>query len=74
MQVVNKLRINFTLYGIPGTVVSDNGPQFSSDQFATFAKQRQFSHVTSSSHYAQSKGKAENAVQTAKMMMVKAVE
>ena len=73
-QVINKLRIHFSMYGILDTVVSDNGPHFSSEQFAAFAQQWQFTHMTSSPHYPQSNNKAENAVKTAKLIMKKALE
>ena len=36
--VISKLKSHFARYGIPSTVVSDNGPQFSSEDFAKFAR------------------------------------
>ncbi len=47
-------------------LISDNGPQFSSQKYKEFSKYYQFSHETSSPHYAQSNGKVEKAVQTVK--------
>ena len=41
---------------IPEVVRSDNGPQFDSAEFAKFAKEWKFEHVTSSPRYAQSNG------------------
>ena len=74
-QVINKVRSHFTRYGIPDTVVSDNGPQFSGSQFAAFAQQWQFTRVTSSPRYPQSmNGKTESTVKTAKLIMKKALE
>ena len=52
-------------------MVLDNGPQFSSEEFATFSKSWGFTHVTSSPHYPQSNGKAENAVKTLKRLLKK---
>ena len=46
--VISKLRVHFARYGIPDVLVSDNGPQFSSDDFAEFSKSWEFKHVTSS--------------------------
>ena len=52
-------------------VVSDNGPQYSSEAYAIFARQFQFEHVRSSPLYPQSNGKAERAVQTVKNLKKK---
>lgn len=69
LTVVNVLRTQFARYGIPTTVISDNGPQFSSTEFKRFASEWQFEHITSSPAYPQSNGKAEQAVKTAKRLM-----
>ena len=61
----------FARHGIPETVVSDNGPQYSSEAYAEFARLYQFEHVTSSPRYPQSNGEAERAVQTIKGLMKK---
>ena len=61
-------------YGIPDVMVSDNGPQFDSAEFATFAKTWGFKHDTSSPRYAQSNGKVENAVKTIKRLFTKCRE
>lgn len=74
MTVVNKLKYQFARYGIPDTCMSDNVPQFTSETFKQFSKTWKFMHVTSSSMYAQSNGKAENAVKNAKRIMKKARE
>ncbi|CAB3981461.1 Retrovirus-related Pol poly from transposon [Paramuricea clavata] len=57
---------------IPERVVSDNGPQYNSDEFRIFATKYEFEHVTSSPGYPQSNGKAESAVKMAKCIMEKA--
>ena len=64
----------FALYRIPDTMVTDNGPQFTSAEFAVFAKTWMFEHVTSSPRYPQSNGKAENAVKTVKRLFTKCKE
>ena len=48
----------FARHGIPEVVVSDNGPQYSSEAYAEFARHYQFEHVTSSPRYPQSNGEA----------------
>ena len=63
-KVIKALQDVFTRFGITVTLVSDNGPQLTSAEFATFASTRGFDHITSSSRYVQSNGKAEKAVKT----------
>ena len=67
--VIGKLKNFFSHHGVPETVVSDNGTQFSSAEFRTFADRWNFSHVTSSPHYPQSNGAAERAVKTVKEIL-----
>ncbi|XP_046346219.2 uncharacterized protein K02A2.6-like [Haliotis rufescens] len=70
--VVNKLKGQHARHGIPDTCISDNGPQFSAEEFKKFAHDWGFNHVTSSPAYPQSNGKAEQAVKTAKQLLKKA--
>ena len=67
--VIGKLKNFFSHHGVPETVVSDNGIQFSSAEFRTFADRWNFSHVTSSPHYPHSNGAAERAVKTVKEIL-----
>ena len=69
-DVILHLRSIFARHGIPETVVSDNGPQYASYEFARFASEEGFIHVTSSPCYPQSNGK----VQTVKAMLKKSVD
>ena len=55
--VVRKLKTMFSCFGIPEILVTDNGPQFSSNEFQVFAKSWSFNHVTTSPRYPQSNGK-----------------
>ena len=72
--VISKLKQHFPRHGLPNTVVSDNGPQFDSDEFHRFACEWEFDHVTSSPGRAQSNGLAESAVKTVKRLMRRAHE
>ena len=72
MQVIKRCKSQFARHGIPDILFSDNGPQFSSQQFHDFASTYRFQHRTSSPHYPQSNGKVEKAVQTVKNILKKA--
>lgn len=71
---VKILKSVFARHGIPLTVVTDGGPQFSSDLFQAFSQEWEFDHVISSPRYAQSNGMAERNVQTAKNIFKKVFE
>ena len=61
----------FAGHRIPEQLISDNGPQYSSEAFAQFAQSYGFEHVTSSPYFQQSNGEVERAVQTIKNLMKK---
>ena len=54
------------------TLITDNGAQYTSDLFKTFAKKYQFNHITSSPYWSQSNGRAEAAVKSAKHILLTA--
>ena len=64
--VSRTLKALFARYGVPDVLVTDNGPQFASAEFVSFAKRWGFQHVTSSPHCPQSNGRVENVVKTVK--------
>lgn len=70
--VIKHMKSIFARQGIPEEVVSDNGPQYSSEKFAEFARKWEFKHTTSSPTYPQSNGLAERMVQTLKKLFQKA--
>ena len=67
--VVKKLKGHMARYGIPDEVVSDNGPQYDSEEFQAFAKSFGFKHTRTGPHHPQSNGKAESAVKQAKKVL-----
>ena len=72
-SVITSLKSQFARHGIPNVVRGDNGFQFSSSDFKTFAREWDFEHITSSPYHARSNGKVEKAVNTAKRILKKAV-
>ena len=67
--VIEALKTIFARHGIPQTLVTDNGPQYTADEFAKFARTYNFFHLTSSPYFPQSNGLAERAVQTVKNIL-----
>ena len=70
-EVIREIKKQIARHGVFDELISDNGPQFTSEEFQEFAKKFRFLHPTSSPHYPQSNGKAENAVKLCKNMMKK---
>ena len=68
-SVILALKTIFARHGIPETVISDNGPQYSSEEFQQFAIEYNFSHVTSSPHIPQCNGQAKRGVKTVKKLL-----
>ncbi len=73
-EIITHTKSIFARHGIPEEVVSDNGPQYSSQAYAEFAKAYQFRHITSSPYFAQSNGEAERAVGTVKSLLKKSTD
>lgn len=55
-QVIAQTKAIFAHHGIPVTVTSEIGPQFTSQSFMDFARNYGFEHITSSPLYPQSNG------------------
>ena len=67
--MIDAVKAVFSRHGIPESVRSGNGPQFSSHEFAKFAASYGFKHTTSSPYFPQSNGLAERTVQTVKNIL-----
>ena len=72
--VIKLMKSIFDEHGLPVKVISDNGPQYSSDEFLRFARDYNFTHVTSSPHHPQSNGLVERNVRTIKSLFTKCRE
>ena len=73
-SVIKLMKSIFDEHGLPVKVISDNGPQYSSDEFLRFARDYNFTHVTSSPHHPQSNGLVERNVRTIKSLFTKCCE
>ena len=69
--VITKLKNHFARYGCPDAVVSDNGSQFTSLEFAQFKDKWKFKHRTISPGNSKANGKVEASVKTAKQLLRK---
>ena len=65
-KVVSLLKEMFSEHGIPKVLCSDNGPQYTSAQFADFCLSWGITHETSSLHYPQSNGFTEAYIKSVK--------
>ena len=63
---IEKFREHFSRFGIPTTVVSDNGTAFTSHLFKEFISKNSIKHLTIAPYNSQSNGQAENSVKTVK--------
>lgn len=71
-STIRVLRNLFSRYGLPMEVVSDNGPQFTADEFAMFLRENGIKHIRSAVKHPASNGEVERLVQTFKKALKKA--
>ena len=69
--MIRALKSHFARWGIPSTIVSDNGPQYTADKFRGFTAEWDIEHCTSAPGHANENGKAKSGVKAAKHMMEK---
>ncbi|KAJ8346504.1 hypothetical protein SKAU_G00279050 [Synaphobranchus kaupii] len=67
-KTIQVLRGLFSRYGIPHILVSDNGPQFCSEEFSAFLKSNGVKHIRSAPYHPATNGLAEHFVQTFKQV------
>ena len=65
-MVIRTMKRNFARHGIPDECITDNGPQFDSHEYSSFAREYGFTMIKSSPYYSKANGKAESAVKIAK--------
>lgn len=72
-STIDKLTELFARWGYPRQIVSDNGPPFTSSEFAHFNKNKGIEQIFTAPYHPASNGAAENAVKTLKRVIKKAV-
>lgn len=70
-KTIEALRSLFSAYGLPKEVVTDNGPQFVSQEFESFLVKNGVKHITSPAYHPASNGLAERLVQNLKKSLAK---
>ena len=70
-HIVDHFKQIYAEYGWPDTIISGNGPCYTSEIFKELMREYQVNHITSSLHYQQSNGLAEEYVQIVKNLFHK---
>ncbi|XP_026752395.2 uncharacterized protein K02A2.6-like [Galleria mellonella] len=65
-----KLDNIFATFGVPRYIVTDNGPQFTSDEFHDYCKKIGITHIKTTPYHPKTNGLAERAVRTFKERML----
>ena len=71
LTTIQQLRKLFAQFGIPDTLVSDNGPQFSAMEFQEFCRTNGIRHTRVAPYHPSSNGLAERAVKIVKQGLKK---
>ena len=73
-DVINHMKSIFARHGYPSMLVSDNGTQYASQEFAEFMREHKIQHITSSPTHSSGNGEAERAVRTVKNLLKGSVD
>ena len=68
-KMLDVLREWFSVHGIPEHPVTDNGPQFTAEEFDIFTKRNDIKHVKSAPYHPASNGLAERFIQSLKQSL-----
>jgi len=68
-RTLDVLREWFSAHGIPEHIVTDNGPQFTAEEFEIFVKRNGIKHVRSAPYQPASNGLAERFIQSLKQSL-----
>ena len=60
---IAKLQWTFSHFGLPQTIVTDNGTCFTSEMFQSYLQSLGIQHITTALYHPQSNGMAERCVQ-----------
>ena len=71
-HVATQYKLIFSEYGWPETLISDNGPCYTSEIFTSVMKAYSVNHIASSLYYPQSNGLVEKYIQIVKSLFYKA--
>jgi hypothetical protein len=69
-HTIDVLRHLFACYGIPDQIVSDNGPQFTSEEFSLFLRSNSIRHTLSPPYHHSTNGLAERFIKTLKQVLI----
>ncbi|XP_022784582.1 uncharacterized protein K02A2.6-like [Stylophora pistillata] len=72
-KTITELRLILSQHGLPEELVSDNGPQFVSNEFAEFMYKNGIKHTLTPLYHPQSNGAAERSVRVVKEALVKQI-
>ena len=73
-KVIEALKRVFAIHGLPEEIVSDNGPQFASQEFREYCEQRGITWTPTPPYHPNSNGEAERMVQTFKKGLKKGIK